>query len=93
MTTATAPRLTVIPGPPAGSTDAAIRTELPSGRFGERGAVDGLSTVRASNVRRSSSSGVKQQVGIAAPSSEVPGCCSFPGTSCQSRRVVVPLSP
>lgn len=63
MTTATAHRLPVVPGLPAGSIDWAIRTEQPTRRFGESGAVAGLS---------------KQQVGIAAPSSEIPGCCRFP---------------
>ena len=81
MTTATAHRLTVTPGPPAGSTDAAIRTELPPRRFGERVAVAGLSSQRALQMRRSLSSGVVQQPGTPAPSSEVPGCCSFPRTS------------
>ncbi len=75
MTTATAHRLIVSPGRPAGSTDAAIRTEPPAGRLGERAPVDGLSML---DVRRSPSSGVKQQVGVAAPSSEIPDCCSFP---------------
>lgn len=72
MTTATAPRLTVTPGPPAGTVDAAIRTEQPTRLLGERGAVVGLSTP---NARRRTTGGVEQQVGIPAPSSEVPGCC------------------
>jgi hypothetical protein len=75
MTTATAHRLTVTPGPPAGCIDAAIRTEQPTRRFGERGAVVGLSTP---NARRRSNGCVEQQVGIAAPSSEIPGCCHLP---------------
>lgn len=77
MTTATAHRLTVTPGLPAGCIDAAIRTEpeQPMRRFGERGAVVGLSTP---NARRLPTGGVEQQVGIAAPSSEIPGCCHLP---------------
>ncbi len=77
MTTATAHRLTVAPGPPAGCIDAAIRTEQPRKRLGERGAVAGLFSP---NARRPPTGGVEQQVGIAAPSSEIPGCCHFPAT-------------
>lgn len=72
MTIATAHRLTVTPGPPAGTSDAAIRTERRTWRLGEHGAVVGLSNP---NARRRSTGGVEQQAGVPAPSSEVPGCC------------------